>query len=147
MRDEGSGAFRPRSLATLTLGEEKLTAVFVDSPASRNAAAMLPLTVTFHETEKAADLPSRPSTAGSPPAAAARAGDLAYYAPGATWQSSTATSSARPGLVILDALDNGVDIFQAQQGPFVATAMTAPGGMPACTSARAPVLGLSIHAR
>ncbi|MDH6293417.1 cyclophilin-like fold protein [Rhodococcus opacus] len=72
----------------ITTGTATLPATLDDSAAARAAArdfaAQLPLTLTlsdFHRTEKIADLPSRLSTAGSPSGAAAKAGDIAYYAP------------------------------------------------------------------
>ncbi|MFI6353745.1 cyclophilin-like fold protein [Streptomyces sp. NPDC050743] len=62
----------------------------------------------FHRTEKTADLPRRLSTAGAPDAAAARAGDLAYYAPWgnlALYYRDGGSSDA--GLVVLGRVADG----------------------------------------
>ncbi|MFE6867701.1 cyclophilin-like fold protein [Kitasatospora sp. NPDC057692] len=59
-------------------------AVLNDSPAARDLAALLPLTVDledFHGTERIGYPPRRLTTAAAPVPAAAKAGDLAYYAP------------------------------------------------------------------
>ncbi|WP_309484308.1 cyclophilin-like fold protein [Streptomyces himalayensis] len=55
-----------------------------DSPAARDFAELLPLTLDledFHQTERIADLPRRLTTSDAPDPAVPRVGDLAYYAP------------------------------------------------------------------
>ncbi|MFE1885691.1 cyclophilin-like fold protein [Streptomyces diastatochromogenes] len=65
-------------------GNQHIGATLNDSATARDFTALLPLTLSlsdFHHTERIADLPRRLTTSGAPDAAAAKAGDLAYYAP------------------------------------------------------------------
>ncbi|WP_271166329.1 cyclophilin-like fold protein [Brevundimonas intermedia] len=64
--------------------DRTLTAVLDDNETARDFASLLPLTLTledFNRTEKIADLPRKLSTAGAPPGADPKVGDIAYYAP------------------------------------------------------------------
>ena len=82
----------------VTVGDQVLHATLDNGPAGRAFAALLPLTVCLRDhagTEKVSDLSARLPTAGSPPGTAAQAGDLAYYAPWATWRASTGRSGTR----------------------------------------------------
>jgi hypothetical protein len=68
----------------VTLDGRPVDATLNDSPAARDFAGLLPLTLDledFHQTERVADLPRRLTTSGAPEPAAPKAGDLAYYAP------------------------------------------------------------------
>lgn len=68
----------------ITLGEQVLPATLDDSPAGRDFAALLPLSLTLEDyahTEKVAQLPRALTTQGAPGSYAASAGDLTYYAP------------------------------------------------------------------
>ncbi len=59
---------------------------------------MLPLTLPFEdyaETEKIAYLPGKLTTQTAPEGIDPQVGDIAYYAPGATWLSTTGTSVTR----------------------------------------------------
>ncbi|MFF9090967.1 cyclophilin-like fold protein [Streptomyces sp. NPDC014991] len=59
-------------------------AVINDSPAARDFAELLPLSLDlqdFHSTERVADLPRKLETSGAPEPVAAKVGDIAYYAP------------------------------------------------------------------
>ncbi|HET9067738.1 MAG TPA: cyclophilin-like fold protein, partial [Amaricoccus sp.] len=72
------------------------TGTLEDSPASRAFPAMLPLELTLTEygaTEKIGDLPQRPE--GLPDGVDPAVGDITYFAPGAIWRSSIATSTIR----------------------------------------------------
>jgi hypothetical protein len=100
----------------VTVGDQVLHATLVDSPASRAFAALLPLTVTLRDhagTEKVSDLPARLPIAGSPPGAAAQAGDLAYYAPWGNLACFYRPFGYSPGLVTLGRLESGVDHLAA----------------------------------
>jgi hypothetical protein len=68
----------------VTLDGRPVDATLNDSPAARDFAELLPLTLDledFHQTERIADLPRKLDTSGAPEPAAPKAGDLAYYAP------------------------------------------------------------------
>ncbi|WP_332112905.1 cyclophilin-like fold protein [Streptomyces sp. ActVer] len=68
----------------VTIDGRRVDATLNDSPAARDFADLLPLTLDledFHQTERIADLPRRLTTSGAPDPAVPRAGDLAYYAP------------------------------------------------------------------
>lgn len=68
----------------VTLDGRPVDATLNDSPAARDFAGLLPLTLDledFHQTERVADLPRRLTTSGAPEPAAPKTGDLAYYAP------------------------------------------------------------------
>lgn len=68
----------------VTLDGRRVDATLNDSPAARDFAELLPLTLAlqdFHGTERVADLPRKLETSGAPEPVAARAGDIAYYAP------------------------------------------------------------------
>ncbi|MGY0064128.1 cyclophilin-like fold protein [Streptomyces sp. LZ34] len=96
----------------LTIDGHQVDATLNDSTTARDLATLLPLTLNlsdFHRTERIADLPRRLSTAGAPDAAAAKAGDLAYYAP---WGNLAlfyrdGTPDPAPGLVLLGRLGDG----------------------------------------
>lgn len=108
----------------LTVGNDTLTATLNSSQAARDFAAMLPLTLTltdFHGTEKIADLPGRLATAGSPPGSAARAGDLAYYAPWGNLAIFYRDFAYSQGLVKLGALHGSVSVLSTQNPSFEVT--------------------------
>ncbi|MFF7788169.1 cyclophilin-like fold protein [Streptomyces sp. NPDC007991] len=68
----------------LTLDGHHIAATLNDSATARDFASRLPLTLSlrdFHQAEKIADLPWKPTTSGAPEGADPKAGDLAYYAP------------------------------------------------------------------
>ncbi len=96
----------------LTTDGRVVNATLNDSAAARDFASLLPLTLElsdFHETERIADLPRRPATAGAPGSADPQVGDLAFYAPWGNlaiyyreapartaWSSSAAWRTAAP---------------------------------------------------
>ncbi|MEU1038907.1 cyclophilin-like fold protein [Streptomyces sp. NPDC005907] len=68
----------------VTLDGRPVDAALNDSPAARDFAELLPLTLDledFHGTERVAGLPRELDTSGAPKPAAAKIGDVAYYAP------------------------------------------------------------------
>ncbi|MFF7816049.1 cyclophilin-like fold protein [Streptomyces sp. NPDC007945] len=68
----------------VTLDDRPVDATLNDSPPARDFADLLPLTLDledFHGTERIADLPRKLDTSGAPEPAAAKVGDIAYYAP------------------------------------------------------------------
>lgn len=68
----------------VTLDGRPVKAALNNSPAARDFAELLPLTLDltdFHSTERVADLPRKLTTDGAPEPTAANVGDIAYYAP------------------------------------------------------------------
>ncbi|MER7191527.1 cyclophilin-like fold protein [Streptomyces flaveolus] len=68
----------------VTLDGRPVDATLNDSPAARDLVTLLPLTIDlrdFHGTERIGHPPRRLDTDGAPEPTAAKAGDLAYYAP------------------------------------------------------------------
>nr|WP_107097296.1 cyclophilin-like fold protein [Streptomyces aureus] len=68
----------------VTLDGRPVEATLNDSPAARDFAELLPLTLAltdFHGTERVAGLPRKLDTSGAPDPTAAKIGDIAYYAP------------------------------------------------------------------
>ncbi|MEC8582463.1 MAG: cyclophilin-like fold protein [Pseudomonadota bacterium] len=66
------------------LGHTTLFATLDDTPAARDFAAMLPLTLTlsdYHGIEKVADLGKRLDSTGMPSSYTPQAGDITQYAP------------------------------------------------------------------
>ncbi|MGN9816366.1 cyclophilin-like fold protein [Streptomyces sp. SD11] len=97
----------------VTLDGRAVDATLNDSPAARDFAELLPLTLDledFHKTERVADLPRKLDTSGAPAPAQAKTGDLAYYAPWGNlalfYRDGPAASA---DLLILGHLDVGAD--------------------------------------
>lgn len=68
----------------VTIDGEPVDATLNDSPAARDLASLLPLTLDlkdFHGTERVADPPRKLTTEGAPEPQVPKTGDLAYYAP------------------------------------------------------------------
>jgi hypothetical protein len=68
----------------VTIDGRPVDATLNDSPAARDLASLLPLTLNledFHGTERIADPPRKLTTEGAPEPAAAKVGDIAYFAP------------------------------------------------------------------
>ncbi|MGR5945516.1 cyclophilin-like fold protein [Enterobacter sp. C4G1] len=68
----------------IILDDKTITATLNDSQASREFAALLPLTLKLKDyagEEKISDLPGRLSTESSPAGIAAKKGDITIYAP------------------------------------------------------------------
>lgn len=68
----------------IILKDKTLTATLNDTPASREFAALLPMTLQLKDyagEEKISDLPSRLTTKGSPEGTTAKKGDITLYAP------------------------------------------------------------------
>jgi hypothetical protein len=113
----------------LSLGQAELRATLLDTPAARDFAAMLPLTLTLVDyagTEKVSDLPARLPTHGSPPGAAARAGDICFYAPWGNLAIFYRDGGYATGLVRLGRFDAGVEQLAALSGAVPVTIAAAP---------------------
>ncbi|WP_329206422.1 cyclophilin-like fold protein [Streptomyces sp. NBC_00683] len=68
----------------VTIDGQEVEATLNDSPAARDLASLLPLTLDlkdFHGTERIADPPRKLTTENAPVPQAPKTGDLTYYAP------------------------------------------------------------------
>ncbi|MEV7797110.1 cyclophilin-like fold protein [Streptomyces sp. NPDC087512] len=68
----------------VTIDGQEVDATLNDSPAARDLASLLPLTLDledFHGTERIADPPRKLTTDNAPEPQAPKTGDLTYYAP------------------------------------------------------------------
>ena len=92
----------------ITLQDKTLYATLNDSQASREFAALLPLTLQLKDyagEEKISDLPSRLSTAGSPAGTAVKKGDITIYAPWGNLAIFYKSHGYERGLIKLGQLD------------------------------------------
>ena len=108
----------------LTIGDTVVPATLDDTSASRDFAALLPLTVTLSDyagTEKISDLPRKLTTAGAPAGTDAAAGDITHYAPWGNLAIFYKGSGYASGLVKLGSIASGVEALANQQGNFAAT--------------------------
>ncbi|MFD5794870.1 cyclophilin-like fold protein [Streptomyces diastatochromogenes] len=95
----------------LTIDGQQVDGTLNDCPAARDLAGLLPLTLElkdFHGTERIGYPPRKLTTDGAPQLSAAKAGDLAYYAPWGNlfYQDGPAPSA---DLLILGHLDAPVE--------------------------------------
>ncbi len=107
----------------LTLGDTVLTATLRDNATARDFAAQLPLTLTLTDyaaTEKVGDLPRKLTTKGAPEGAAAKAGDIGYYAPWGNLALYHKDFRYSEGVVMLGTLDGGVEALR-RPGPLKVT--------------------------
>ena len=96
--DEVSHSRRETMNIRMTMAGQIITASLEESDSARDFFAMLPLTLPledYAETEKIAYLPRKLTTQTAPEGIDPQVGDIAYYAPGATWLSTTGTSVTR----------------------------------------------------
>ncbi|USQ85934.1 cyclophilin-like fold protein [Streptomyces phaeoluteigriseus] len=97
----------------VTIDGQLVDATLNDSPAARDLASLLPLTLDlkdFHGTERIADPPRKLTAEDAPAPAAAKVGDIAYFAPWGNlaifYKDGPAASS---DLLILGHIDAGAD--------------------------------------
>ena len=114
----------------IAIGDTSLRGTLDDTAAGRDFASLLPLTLTltdFASTEKISDLPRELSTSGAPDGTAARAGDLAYYAPWGNLAIFYRDSPYATGLVRLGSLESGIEELAGRDGDFTATIQAIDG--------------------
>jgi hypothetical protein len=99
-----ASVFEPRSSQEfpmkirIDVDGEPVIATLDDTTAARDFAKLLPLSLTltdYARIERIADLPKQLSTQGAPAGITPNAGDLTYYAPWATWRSSSKAAITR----------------------------------------------------
>jgi hypothetical protein len=98
----------------IKLENRELTATMIDSQATQDFLAQLPLSVTFQDyagTEKIYYLPKRLSTQGAPSGSDPSIGDIAYYAPWGNLAIFYRDFSYSNGLIILGKIDSGMEAF------------------------------------
>ena len=96
----------------LTFDGKAVEATLLDNATARDFLSLLPITLTledYNATEKIGYPPRKLSTAGAPAGIDPSVGDIAYYAPGATWRFSTSISVTRRGLIGLGRIDSGIE--------------------------------------
>ncbi|MCX7671739.1 MAG: cyclophilin-like fold protein [Anaerolineae bacterium] len=129
---QGLGAERPSATSTteartmkirLTGNGQSMTATLIDSPTTRDFAALLPLTLTVEDyasTEKIAYLPRKLSVVGAPAGITPVPGDITYYAPWGNLAIFYRGFRYSEGLIRLGSLDGGADGMEAR-GPWTIT--------------------------
>ena len=93
---------------TITIGDQRFQATLIDSAATRDLVAQLPLTVDMTDhggVEKTGPLPSPLSLDGQPEGADPDVGDLGYYAPGNDLVLYYGDQTYFPGIVVLGQLE------------------------------------------
>lgn len=96
----------------LTIGDRVLPATLLDSPAARDLAAMLPLTLTLEDysaTEKISPLPRKLSTQGAPAGTDPSVGDITYYSPWGNLAIFYRDFGYARGLVKLGRIESGIE--------------------------------------
>jgi hypothetical protein len=113
-RPAGDGASEPaqsqenRMNIQITIGDQSFAATLTDSPATRDLATQLPVTVEMTDhggVEKTGPLPRPLSLEGQPEGADPDVGDVGYYAPGNDLVLYYGDQSYFPGIVVLGRMD------------------------------------------
>jgi len=97
----------------IILDDKTITATLNNSQASRDFAALLPLTLTLKDyagEEKISDLPDRLDNTGSPAGTAAKKGDITVYAPWGNLAIFYKPHGYASGLIKLGQLDKPDDL-------------------------------------
>lgn len=98
-------------------GEARLGATLDDTPAARDFASLLPLSLTlsdYHGVEKVADLGKRLDATGMPDSYTPKAGDITQYAPWSNLAIFIAPFQNARGLVRLGAFDGDFSAIKQQ---------------------------------
>lgn len=108
----------------LRIGDSVHTATLLDTPAARDFASQLPLTLMlkdYEATEKIADLPRKLSVQGAPDGHDPSPGDIAYYAPWGNLAIYYRDFGYSAGLVQLGRIDAAAVEALAAQGSLQVT--------------------------
>ncbi|MFR9779592.1 cyclophilin-like fold protein [Micromonospora sp. MS34] len=112
----------------LAVGGTVIPATLENSQASRDFAALLPLTLTLTDyagTEKVSNLPTRLSTASSPEGVDPDIGDITYYAPWGNLAIFYRDFGYARGLVKLGHIDADINTFTRAEGGLTVTITSA----------------------
>lgn len=107
----------------LTINGRVATATLEDTPAARDFAALLPLTLTLNDyasTEKISDLPKRLSQKNAPDGYDPSVGDITYYAPWGNLAIFYRDFSYARGLIKLGTIHDGLEALN-QSGALTTT--------------------------
>ncbi len=119
----------------IRIDRRTLPIVLDDTPAARDFAAQLPLTLELSDygtgTEKIADLPHRLDVSAEPSGYRPEAGDVSFYGPWGNLAIFLRGFRHSEGLVRLGRIESGLDVLTTP-GPLTATIEPAP------TAARTP---------
>ena len=102
----------------LTIGDQEVTGVLEDNPATRDLVSMLPITVPMGDLfgrEKPGPLP-RPLTGDVEPVFTYRVGQIAYWPPShdiVVVYAGDGLQVPSPGLIPLGTVDTGLDVIAA----------------------------------
>lgn len=101
----------------ITIGDNIASAVLYDNPASRDFAALLPLTLELEEyanTEKIANLSKKLNTTNEPKGFDPSVGDICYYAPWGNMCIFYRDFDYSTGLVSLGKITEGMEYFNVK---------------------------------
>jgi hypothetical protein len=110
----------------LTIGDQEVTGVLEDNPATRDLVSMLPITVPMGDLfgrEKPGAL-SRPLTGDVEPVFTYRVGQIAYWPPShdiLVVYAGDGLQVPAPGLIPLGTVDTGLDVIAAAGDDFAMT--------------------------
>lgn len=96
----------------VTINGKSITATLIDSPATRDFIAQLPLTLKLEDyasTEKIAYLPKKLSTQGAPAGIDPDVGDITYYAPWGNLAIFYRDLGYSKGLIKLGRIESGME--------------------------------------
>lgn len=109
---QGSAPRKVTMKIRMTINGKVATASLDDTPAARDFASLLPLSITltdYASTEKVSDLPKRLSQEGAPAGYEPSVGDITYYAPWGNLAIFYRGFSYSRGLIRLGKIETGVE--------------------------------------
>ncbi|MFE7113369.1 cyclophilin-like fold protein [Streptomyces sp. NPDC057575] len=124
----------------VTLAGQPVDATLNDSPAARDLASLLPLTLDledFHDTERIGHPPRALTTDGAPAPDPARAGDIAYFAPWGSLALFYQDGPPAADLLVLGHIDAAVDLLSRAERITLAPDMTRVRGARVGSGSRA----------
>ena len=115
---------------SITVGDQRLTALLDGSDASRDLLGQLPVIVRMYDhggVEKTGRLPGPLSLDGQPDVGVPAVGDIGYYAPGQDLVLYYGDQSAYPGIAVLGRMDDdAAERLATMDGPVTVTVEALP---------------------